>query len=118
MKCLRLLSVLLLLTSFLSSACVKSTSPLAPAAADGTARFTGSISSMAGVKIAGARLTVLTGPNKDTQVMTDAGGHYEFSSLQSGSFNVLIEAPGFASIVPKIDLYSDIDANFALSSSL
>lgn len=118
MKCLRLVSVVVFLASLLSSACVNSTSPLAPASADGTARFTGSISSMAGAKIAGARLTVLTGPNKDAQVTTDAGGHYEFSSLQSGSFNVLIEAPGFASIAPKIDLYSDIDANFALSSSL
>jgi hypothetical protein len=114
---LRSLVLLAATASIVSSGCVKAASPLAPASADGTATFSGSVSSMAGVRIAGAHLTVLTGANKDTEVDTGADGRYQFEHLQTGSFSVLIQAPGFASITPKIDLFSDIDANFALSSS-
>jgi hypothetical protein len=73
---------------------------------------------MSGVKIPGAHLTVVSGTNKDVQVTTGADGRYEFDGLQPGEFDVLIEAPGFTSITPKVDLYGDIDANFALFSLL
>jgi hypothetical protein len=86
--------------------------PLAPASA---VRFTGSIISRATDKIAGARLTVLNGVNKDAHVTTDADGHYVFASLQPDSFDVLIEAAGFASITPRVSLFKDVDATFALS---
>jgi Carboxypeptidase regulatory-like domain len=103
----------------LSSACafVPAAAPVSPVSADGMVRFTGAIISLAGGQIAGARLTVLNGVNKDAQATTDAAGHYAFPSLQSGTFNVLIAANGFTSITPQIDLFQNLDANFALSTA-
>jgi hypothetical protein len=109
---------LLVAAAALSSACVAvPVTPVSPVSPDGTVRFTGAIVSLAGGQIAGARLTVLNGVNKDAQAITDAIGHYAFASLQSGTFNVLIAANGFASITPQVDLFSDLDANFALSTA-
>jgi len=53
--------------------------------------------------------------NKDTHVTTDADGRYAFTGLQPDSFDVLIEAAGFASITPRVDLFKDVDVTFALS---
>jgi hypothetical protein len=100
-----------------AAACVATpAAPLAPSSADGTVRFTGSVISLSSGKIAGARLTVLTGVNKDAQVTTDSGGRYVFAGLQPDGFSVLIEAAGFVSITPRVNLFNDIDATFALSS--
>jgi len=66
-------------------------------------------------KISGARLKVLNGVNQDAQVTTDADGHYVFASLQPDTFDVLIEAAGFASITPRVNLFRDVDVNFVLS---
>jgi len=99
-----------------TAACtLPSATPLAPTSADGTVRFTGNIVSLTTGKISGARLTVLSGVNKDTQVTTDVAGRYAFASLQPDSFDVLIEAAGFASITPHVDLFKDVDVTFALS---
>ena len=100
-----------------TAACtLQSATPLAPTSADGTVRFTGNIISLATGKISGARLTVVSGVNKDTQVTTDADGRYVFAKLQPDSFDVLIEAAGFVSITPRVYLFNDVDANFALSA--
>jgi hypothetical protein len=110
--------VLLVVAVALSCACVVvPATPVSPVSPDGMVRFTGAIISLAGGQIAGARLTVLNGVNKDAQVTTDATGHYAFASLQSGTFNVLIAANGFTSITPQIDLFQNLDANFALSTA-
>jgi hypothetical protein len=99
-----------------AAACtIPSGTPLTPTSADGTVRFTGNIISLANGKISGARLTVLSGANKDAQVRTDAAGRYAFASLQPDSFDVLIEAAGFASITPRVYLFNDVDVTFALS---
>ena len=110
--------MLLVAVAALSSACaVVPATPVSPASPDGMVRFTGAVISLAGGQIAGARLTVLNGVNKDAQTTTDATGHYAFPSLQSGTFNVLIAANGFTSITPQIDLFQNLDANFALSTA-
>ena len=98
-----------------TAACTAPSAALGPTSADGTVRFTGSIVSLATGKVSGARLTVLNGLNKDTQVTTDANGRYVFASLQPDSFDVLIEATGFGSITPRVNLFNDVDASFALS---
>ena len=99
-----------------TAACtLPSTSPLAPTSPDGTVRFTGTIISLPSNKIAGAQLTVLNGVNKDAHVTTDSDGHYVFAGLQPDSFDVLIAAAGFRSITPKVNLFNDVDATFALS---
>ena len=107
--------VLLVAAAALISACV--VVPVTPVSPGGMVRFTGAIVSLAGGPIAGARLTVLNGVNKDAQATTDATGHYAFASLQTGTFNVLIAANGFTSITPQVDLFVDLDANFALSTA-
>ena len=100
-----------------TAACtLPSATPLAPTSADGTVRFTGNVISLATGRIAGARLTVVSGVNKDTQVTTDAAGRYAFASLQPDSFDVLIEAAGFVSITPRVYLFNDVDATFALAA--
>jgi hypothetical protein len=77
-------------------------------------RFTGSVISLSTGKISGARLKVLNGLNQDTQVTTDSDGHYVFAGLQPDSFDVLIEAAGFASITPRVNLFRDVDVTFVL----
>jgi hypothetical protein len=110
--------VLLVAAAALVSACaVVPVTPVSPTSTDGTVSFTGDIVSLAGGQIAGAQLTVLNGVNKDAQATTDAAGHYAFASLQSGSFSVLIAANGFISITPKVNLFSDLDVNFGLSTA-
>lgn len=93
-------------------ACVGASAPLAPS--DGALRFTGTVSTMERTPIAGAQLMVVDGPNKGVQVATDASGHYEFSTLESGRFTMTIAASGFVSANPIVDLYHDLDVNFAL----
>ena len=106
--------LLLVLTVGGTAACTLP--PEAPLAPDRTVSFTGNIISLATGKISGARLTVLSGVNKDTQVTTDADGRYAFTSLHPDSFDVLIEAAGFKSITPRVNLFIDLDATFALSA--
>jgi hypothetical protein len=99
-----------------TAACtLQSATPLAPTSADGTVRFTGNIISLATGKIFGARLTVLSGVNKETQFTTDANGRYVFAKLQLDIFDVLIEAAGFQAS-RRAYLFNDVDANFALSA--
>jgi len=108
---------LLLVGGALFSGCLKwESSPLEPSA-DARWKFTGSIKTVAGANIGGAQLTVLNGPNKDARVSSDASGHYAFEGLQGGLFDVLIEASGFVSITPRVDLYRDIEVGFALSAA-
>src|SRR5580693_7964074 len=110
--------LLLLIAAVMTTACVVGPlTPVTPTSTDGTVTFTGDIVSRTGGSIAGARLTVLNGVNKDAQATTDGAGHYAFPNLQSGSFNVLIAANGFASISPQVDLFIDLDVNFALSTA-
>jgi hypothetical protein len=72
---------------------------------------------MTGDNIGGARLTVMSGPNQDAQATTDSQGRFALPGLEAGSFDLLIEAPGFKSITPRVDLFRDIVANFALSAA-
>jgi hypothetical protein len=110
--------VLLVAATALISACmVVPATPVSPVSTDGIVRFSGDIVSLAGGQIAGARLTVLNGVNKDAQATSDATGHYAFTSLQSGKFNVLIAADGFSSITPQVNLFVDLDVKFALSTA-
>jgi hypothetical protein len=64
--------------------------------------------------IAGAHLTVIDGANANVSVTSDAAGRYRFDRLESGRFNIVIEAPGFVSASPVVDLYRDIEVDFAL----
>ncbi len=90
---------------------------LAPS--DGTLRFSGSVSELTNAKvgapIAGAQLTVISGANHNLTVSSDSRGRFAFTHLDSGRFTVAIAAPGYVSATPVVDLYRDIEANFALS---
>lgn len=92
--------------------CTIPETPVEPS--NGAWRLSGSVSSTAGSPIAGARLTVQEGANKDARVSSDGSGHFLFDRLESGKFKVIIEAPGFVSVTPVVELYWDIDVNFAL----
>jgi len=98
-----------------TSGCVAPSSALTPSA--GPWQLSGTVSNNTGQRIAGARLTVLSGPNKDMQVRTDAEGRFVFANLETAAFDVLIEATGFRSITPRVNLYRDIEANFGLPAS-
>src|SRR5262245_62375239 len=64
---------------------------------NGAWRLSGSVNTTAGTPIAGARLTVQEGANKDARVSSDGAGRFAFDRLESGRFKVIIEAPGFVS---------------------
>jgi hypothetical protein len=98
-----------------AAACTSAAAPLAPS--DGRWHFTGSIRTLGGDPIAGAQLAVQDGANKGVLTMSDTGGHYAFDPLESGRFTMTIAAPGFVSITPIVDLYGDLDVNFALRSA-
>ena len=87
-------------------------SPVEPS--NGAWRLSGSVSSTSGTPIAGARLTVQEGANRDARVSSDGAGRFAFDRLESGRFKVIIEAPGYVSVTPVVELYWDIDVNFAL----
>jgi hypothetical protein len=92
--------------------CIVPSTPASPST--GAWRLSGTIGSTAGVPIAGAVVTVQEGANRDTQVTSDASGHFVFAQLEGGRFKVFIQAPGFVSLTPVIDLFTDIDVTFAL----
>jgi hypothetical protein len=81
---------------------------------NGAWRLSGTIDSTAAIPIAGARLTVQEGANRDAQATSDASGRYSFARLESGRFTIVIDAPGFVSVTPVVDLYEDLEVNFAL----
>ena len=108
----RLPKMLIAAAVIAAAACTTQSSPLTPTGR--ALRLTGTVKSMAGGQIAGARLTVQNGANKGAQVASDSGGRYAFGSLQSDRFTLLIEAPGFVSAFPIVDLLKDIDVDFAL----
>jgi hypothetical protein len=97
---------------FTIAGCMSLSSPARPS--DGVWRLSGTIGSITGGPIAGARLTVQDGANKDAQVTSDASGRYVFASLESGRFTMVIDASGFVSVSPVVDLYHDLEVNFAL----
>jgi hypothetical protein len=107
-------AAVLAIVLFATDACIKRSS-LSPGS--GPWRFSGTITSVSGGRIAGARLIVLDGPNSNVQTTTDAAGNYVFQSLESGRFSVLIEAHGFVSITPQVDLFRDVEATFALTAA-
>jgi Carboxypeptidase regulatory-like domain len=84
---------------------------------NGAWRFDGSVRSIVGGPVIGARLVVLDGPNQGQQVTTDASGHYDFPKLESGRFVMTIDAPGFVSVNPIVDLYTNLEVNFALHAA-
>ena len=98
-----------------TSGCTAPSSALAPAT--GPWRLSGTVNSITGRRITGARLTVLNGPNKDAQVTTDAEGRFVFASLDHAAFDILIEAAGFTSITPRVNLFRDIEADFGLATA-
>ena len=108
-----MIRALALVVGMLCAACAQQSLPLEPSSS-GPYDLSGTISSMTGGPIAGARLTVQSGVNMDKQTITDATGHYAFDNLESGRFTVVIDAPGFVSVSPVVDLFRDIEANFGL----
>jgi hypothetical protein len=106
---------LLLLTLISTLGCV-SQRPLTPSG--GSWRFSGTVFRMQGNQvgspIAGARLTVVDGVNLNASATTDGSGHYAFEALEHGKFTIAIEAAGFLTATPLVNLYRDIEATFAL----
>ena len=92
--------------------CAEPLSPVTPS--NGAWRFSGTISSTARVPIAGALLTVQEGPNKGTRAASDVAGRFLFERLEAARFKVVIEAPGFVSVTPIVDLRWDVDVDFSL----
>jgi hypothetical protein len=105
----------LLITLLATSAC-HLPDPLTPS--NGPWRLSGTIFAVDGTRLgtplAQAQLTLVSGASANTVVFTDAGGHYVFPPLESGRVSVNISAPGFVSVTPAIDLYSDLQLDFAL----
>jgi hypothetical protein len=92
--------------------CVPMEVPVRPS--NGAWRLSGTVSSSSGGPIAGAVFTVQDSANKDAQVSSDGSGRYLFPRLESGRFRMVIDAPGFVSVAPVIDLYQDLEVDFAL----
>ena len=92
--------------------CTPVTSPVRPS--NGAWRLAGTVISSTGGPIPGALFTVQDSANKDAQVISDASGRYEFARLESGRFKMIIDAPGFVSVAPVIDLFQDLEVDFAL----
>jgi len=111
----RFVAALLIAGLLAASGCVAPSSALTPST--GPWQLSGTISTITGRRIAGARLVVLNGPNRDAQVTTDAEGRFVFANLEHAAFDVLIEATGFTSIRPRVNLYRDIVADFGLSAA-
>ena len=90
--------------------------PMAPT--QGPWRFSGTVSrivgSQLGSPIAGAELTVLSGVNANVTVTTDDSGRYVFTALERDKFTVVIAAQGYVPVNPVVNLYRDVEANFAL----
>ena len=105
-------STLLVAVVGASAACAAQSSPSTPS--DSAWRLSGTIYSAAGGPIPGAQLTVREGANKDLRVTSDSLGRYAFANLESGRFTMIIEAPGFISVAPVVDLYKDLEVDFAL----
>jgi hypothetical protein len=108
--------VLLLVVAVCATACSFNSSPVTP---DGTTwRLRGTIYIVSGGQLAGpipgARLIVQDGTNKGAQVRSDSSGRYTFANLEAGRFTMLIEASGFVSVAPLVELSSDIEVDFAL----
>ena len=98
-----------------AAACAKS-APLAPTGT-GPWRFSGTVGTIASAPLEGAQRTVTDGVNLGAQVRTDAAGRYAFTSLEGGRFTVTIAAPGFLSVTPVVDLFTDLEVNFALHNA-
>ena len=109
------ISALLLMTALAGAGCQEffdRSSPVGPS--NGAWRLSGTVTSTAGAPIAGARLTVQEGANRDARVSADGSGRFVFERLESGTFKVIIEAPGFVSVTPVVELFWDVDVDFAL----
>ncbi len=100
--------------AFAASACTGTAAPLAPSS--GPWRFSGTVSTISGAPISGAEFIVVDGVNVGARATSDAGGRFVFHELESGRFTVTIGAPGFVSVTPVVDLFTDLDVNFALRS--
>lgn len=91
--------------------------PVTPSA--GPWRFSGTVQRVVGNQlggpIPGAELTVLSGPNSNATVTTDETGRYAFTGLEGDKFTVAVAAPGYVSAKPVVNLFRDVEANFALS---
>ena len=95
-----------------TTGCTVMEPPVRPS--NGVWRLSGTVISSTGGPIAGALFTVQDSTNKDAQVISDASGRYVFARLESGRFKMVIDAPGFTSVAPVIDLYQDLEVDFAL----
>jgi hypothetical protein len=113
LACVGVLGVFLFATSGCSALYHSEPDALKPSALRW--RMAVTILTMAGGPINTARLTVTDGPDKGVQASSDPSGRYAFASLQGGTFHVIIEAPGFASVTPVVDLSRDLSVDFALS---
>lgn len=109
-------AMLLVIALTATAACTGNSSPLTPTS--GSWRLSGTISTVSGGliagPIAGPELTVQDGANKGARVTSDSSGRYAFASLEGGRFTMIIEASGFVSVAPVVDLARDLDVNFAL----
>jgi hypothetical protein len=109
-------AILLGVALCISAACnlLKHTEPAAPAPSGLRWSLSGNIIHAGNGPIAGAKLTVLDGANQGSQTVSDSAGRYAFPSLSSGRFHMVIEATGFDSVTPVVDLIRDINVDFAL----
>ena len=107
---------LLLVAMLTTSACAASPS-VSPS--KGPWRLSGTVSAMDGPRIggpiAGAQLTVIGGTTDVDKVSSDSAGRFVFGSVESGRFTLTITAPGYVGVAPVVELYKDMEVNFALA---
>lgn len=74
-------------------------------AQEGAATLSGTIRSAAGAAVANAKVSVknaATGASSETQ--TDSAGHYTFSNLAAGDYEITVNAEGFSAATSKVSL--------------
>lgn len=74
-------------------------------AREGAAKLAGTIRSAAGAAVAHAKVSVKNAARgASSETLTDASGHYTFSNLAAGEYEVTVNAEGFSAATNKVSL--------------
>ncbi len=83
-----------------------------------TASIHGVVSDPAGARVANAEITLLNTAALVASARTDSRGDYRFSGLPNGEYRVVANAPGFTSLLRRVRIAENKDANLDLQLKL